>query len=168
MFTLARQASPCILVLDNVESIAQRRGNDTSEEKSFDRLLSCLLTELDGLYSANNQVFVIGTTQDRNRLDSSILRPGRLELHIPFSLPTPAIRLEVLTHLLRDVRFVEQDRDPVLSWLMVRTSDSSYAALKGLVTRAVMTSFQTKEEVVLSKELFQRVLDSYCCLCHTD
>ena len=134
MFTLARQASPCILVLDNVESIAQRRGNDTSEEKSFDRLLSCLLTELDGLYSANNQVFVIGTTQDRNRLDSSI----------------------------------EEDRDPVLSWLMVRTSDYSYAALKGLVTRAVMTSFQTKEEVVLSKELFQRVLDSYCCLFHTD
>ena len=70
--------------------------------------------------------------------------------------------------MLRDVRFVEQDRDPVLSWLMVRTSDYSYAALKGLVTRAVMTSFQTKEEVVLSKELFQRVLDSYCCLFHTD
>ena len=56
----------------------------------------------------------------------------------------------------------------MLSWLMVRTSDYSYAALKGLVTRAVMTSFQTKEEVVLSKELFQRVLDSYCCLFHTD
>lgn len=85
-----------MLVLDNIESVAQVRGNDASEEKSFDRLLSCLLTELDGLYSANDQVFVIGTTQDLRRLDSSVLRPGRLELHFPFSLPTPAVRREVL------------------------------------------------------------------------
>ena len=85
---MARQAAPCVLVLDNIESVAQVRGNDASEEKSFDRLLSCLLTELDGLYSANDQVFVIGTTQDLTRLDSSVLRPGRLELHFSFSMHT--------------------------------------------------------------------------------
>ena len=108
-----------MLVLDNIESVAQVRGNDASEEKSFDRLLSCLLTELDGLYSANDQVFVIGTTQDLRRLDSSVLRPGRLELHFPFSLPTPAVRREVLRRLLEEVPFAEE-REPVLEWLVLR------------------------------------------------
>ena len=155
-----------MLVLDNIESVAQVRGNDASEEKSFDRLLSCLLTELDGYIKrlqaekrANDQVFVIGTTQDLRRLDSSVLRPGRLELHFPFSLPTPAVRREVLRRLLEEVPFAEE-REPVLEWLVLRTSDYSFAALKGLVTKAVILSVQEQKEVRVSKELFMRVLSS--------
>ena len=49
LFLKAREASPCIVVCDHIEAIGKKRGDDSSTHKSADRLLSCLLTEMDGV-----------------------------------------------------------------------------------------------------------------------
>lgn len=77
----ARQASPCILLLEHLEAVAAVRGNDTTVEGTMDRLLSTLLVELDGLENkSRGTVAVIGTTVSDEWIDPSLLRPGRLEL----------------------------------------------------------------------------------------
>ncbi len=81
-FEQARRAAPCLLFLDHVESIAPVRGSDLSTEGSFDRLLSTLLVEMDGVSSGasgsgdQHVVVVVAATNQRSWLDPAILRPG--------------------------------------------------------------------------------------------
>ncbi len=85
LFQSARSATPCIVVLDGIENIAAVRGNDNTTEGTMDRLLSTLLTELDGVDSktSTNRVTgsmaIIGITHNPEWIDPALRRPGRLE-----------------------------------------------------------------------------------------
>mmetsp|Transcript_10799 Transcript_10799/g.27341 ORF Transcript_10799/g.27341 Transcript_10799/m.27341 type:complete len:802 (-) Transcript_10799:1053-3458(-) len=82
LFVSARAAAPCIVVLDGIETIAQVRGNDNTTEGTMDRLLSTLLTELDGVdynSSGGSTMAIIGITHDPEWIDPALRRPGRLE-----------------------------------------------------------------------------------------
>ncbi|KAN0009738.1 hypothetical protein ACTFIU_007037 [Dictyostelium citrinum] len=102
LFKTLRESSPCILFLDQVEVLAKLRGFDDSSEQSSDRLLSCLLTEIDGIYgggsSKNNnhhQSIVLAATTRIDLLDPSILRPGRFDYHIEIPNPNKEARLDI-------------------------------------------------------------------------
>eukprot|EP00536_Pseudo-nitzschia_multiseries_P002275 jgi/Psemu1/322485/estExt_fgenesh1_pg.C_300030 len=90
LFRSARSATPCIVVMDGIENIAAVRGNDTTTEGTMDRVLSTLLTELDGAESESNNhgggggsggggMAVIGITHNPEWIDPALRRPGRLE-----------------------------------------------------------------------------------------
>ena len=108
VFHRARKMSPCLIFLDQIEAIARRRqGADdlaTTSEHTWDRLLSCLLTELDGIGSKSPQhphgpgsgggegggrplseqaIIVVGATVDMGRLDPALIRSGRLRRRAP-------------------------------------------------------------------------------------
>ena len=82
IFETAREAAPCILFFDQLEALAPPRGHDSSTEHTFDRLLSTLLIEMDGVGSGEiglsfeKHVLVLATTTSRDNLDPTILRPG--------------------------------------------------------------------------------------------
>eukprot|EP00762_Andalucia_godoyi_P007099 ANDGO_01915.mRNA.1 Peroxisomal ATPase PEX1 len=86
IFERARSSSrrPCVLVLDEVDSIAPVRGHDSSGVT--DRIVNTLLTELDGIENRDG-VVVIGTTSRKEAIDPAVLRPGRLEQHVFFGPP---------------------------------------------------------------------------------
>jgi transitional endoplasmic reticulum ATPase len=90
VFKAARAASPCILFLDQVESIARARGSDSTEEQSSDRILSLLLTEMDGIHKSTSEstghLIVLAATNKPHMLDSAVLRPGRFD-HVLFVPP---------------------------------------------------------------------------------
>lgn len=81
LFSCARQATPCLLILDGIENIASVRGNDTTTEGTFDRVLSTLLLELDGVDNLGGPggIGVIGITHDALWIDPALRRPGRLQ-----------------------------------------------------------------------------------------
>ena len=81
LFAAVRAAAPCLLLLDGIENVAPKRGNDTTTEGTMDRVLSTFLTEMDGVDTAgsNGNVGVIGITHDPDLIDPSLCRPGRLE-----------------------------------------------------------------------------------------
>ena len=86
LFQSARSATPCIVVMDGIENIAAVRGNDNTTEGTMDRLLSTLLTELDGVESESSttdhtvgSMAIIGITHNPLWIDSALRRPGRLE-----------------------------------------------------------------------------------------
>lgn len=88
VFRKAKQASPCIIFFDEFDSIAQRRGSAASGSGVTERMISQMLTELDGLEFLNG-VVVIGATNRLDIIDDALLRPGRFDKVI--EIPIPAI-----------------------------------------------------------------------------
>lgn len=79
VFQRARDARPCVIFFDELDSVAPKRGNHGDSGGVMDRIVSQLLAELDGLSGgkAGADVFVIGATNRPDLLDSALLRPGR-------------------------------------------------------------------------------------------
>ncbi|OQS07365.1 peroxisome assembly factor [Thraustotheca clavata] len=76
VFQMARNARPCILFFDELDSLAPMRGRGSDSGGVMDRVVSQLLTEID---SNLNQVFVIGATNRPDLIESALLRPGRFD-----------------------------------------------------------------------------------------
>eukprot|EP00397_Hematodinium_sp_SG-2012_P019218 GEMP01019736.1.p1 GENE.GEMP01019736.1~~GEMP01019736.1.p1 ORF type:complete len:577 (+),score=167.79 GEMP01019736.1:726-2456(+) len=76
VFQNAKDAQPCVLFFDELDSLAPARGRGSDSGGVMDRIVSQLLTEIDGLPA---KVFMIGATNRPDLLDSSLLRPGRLD-----------------------------------------------------------------------------------------
>jgi transitional endoplasmic reticulum ATPase len=86
VFRKARQAAPCIIFLDEIDSLAPSRGSGGSDSNVTERVVSQILTELDGLEELHN-VVVIGATNRLDIVDSALLRPGRFDMIIEIPLP---------------------------------------------------------------------------------
>jgi SpoVK/Ycf46/Vps4 family AAA+-type ATPase len=70
LFQKARSCSPCVLFFDQFEAIARKRGNDSSESQSNDRMLSTLLIEMDGISSSSSdQLIILAATSRIDLLD---------------------------------------------------------------------------------------------------
>lgn len=112
LFASARAASPCILFIDQIEAIARNRSSDSSESQSSDRILSLLLTQMDGIEKNSSDGFgsnkseidsaliVLAATNKPHLLDSAILRPGRFDHVLYVPPPTPQTRKEMIDYFI--------------------------------------------------------------------
>lgn len=97
----ARQAAPCVLFFDELDSIAKARGGNVGDGGgAADRVINQILTEMDGMSSKKN-VFIIGATNRPDIIDPAILRPGRLDQLIYIPLPDEKSRIAILKANLR-------------------------------------------------------------------
>ena len=101
VFEKARQAAPCVLFFDELDSIAQQRGGSSGDGGgAADRVMNQLLTEMDGVGSKKN-VFIIGATNRPDIIDTALMRPGRLDQLIYIPMPDYDSRLSILRATLR-------------------------------------------------------------------
>ncbi len=101
VFKKARQVAPCILFIDEIDSIATRRGN-RNDSGVGDRVVNQLLTELDGIESLEG-VTVIAATNRPDLIDPAILRPGRIDRNIEVEVPGLEARKKILEVHTRDM-----------------------------------------------------------------
>jgi transitional endoplasmic reticulum ATPase len=94
VFRKARQASPCILFFDEIDSLVPVRGG-AGDSGVTQRVVSQFLTELDGIEELKG-VMVVGATNRRDIIDPALLRPGRFDLLLELANPDLAARLAVL------------------------------------------------------------------------
>ena len=100
IYAAARSRSPCVVFLDDADALLASRNSDASDGVG-ERVLSALLTEIDGLDgSKNNLIFTIGATCRSDAIDPALARPGRLEQCLHLHLPSSDDRLQILTALL--------------------------------------------------------------------
>jgi len=78
VFRKARQASPCIIFFDEIDSVAPTRGSSLGDSHVTERVISQFLTEMDGLEELRN-VIIIAATNRPDIIDSALLRPGRFD-----------------------------------------------------------------------------------------
>jgi len=110
LFDKARAASPCILMFDEMDSIAKARGSGGGgSSEAGDRVINQILTEIDGV-GARKNVFVIGATNRPDILDPAVIRPGRLDQLIYIPLPDLKSREAIFKAALRKAP-IEPDVD---------------------------------------------------------
>lgn len=89
VFQRARDAQPCVIFLDEIDSVAPKRGNQGDSGGVMDRIVSQLLAELDGMSSGKGgDVYVMGATNRPDLLDPALLRPGRFDRMLYLSVAT--------------------------------------------------------------------------------
>ena len=94
VFHKARQSAPAIIVFDELDSFATRRGSYSGSGVEHS-MVNQLLTEMDGFHK-EELVFVVGTTNFVESLDPALLRPGRFEFHLHIPYPDDTDRREIL------------------------------------------------------------------------
>ncbi|MFC7098691.1 CDC48 family AAA ATPase [Halobaculum marinum] len=86
IFSKARENAPTVIFFDEIDAIATERGRNSSDSGVSERVVSQLLTELDGLETLED-VVVIATTNRPDLIDNALLRPGRLDRHVHVPVP---------------------------------------------------------------------------------
>lgn len=143
VFRKARQASPCVVFFDELDSIAPRRsGGEGGDSRVAERIVSQLLTEMDGLEDLKG-VVVIGATNRPDIVDEALLRPGRFDRMLEIPLPDKDARKEILK-----IHTKKKPIDPTieLDKLVELTKGYSGADIAAMVNAAAMSSI--KEYVV--------------------
>jgi transitional endoplasmic reticulum ATPase len=95
VFRKAKQAAPSVIFFDEIDAIAPRRGGTSSDSNVTERVVSQLLTELDGLEDLRN-VVTIGATNRIDIVDDALLRPGRFDRIVEVPIPDKEARMEIL------------------------------------------------------------------------
>ncbi|MEM0093264.1 MAG: CDC48 family AAA ATPase [Thermofilum sp.] len=131
IFRKARQAAPCVVFFDEIDSIAPRRGQ-RFDSGVTDRIVNQLLTEMDGLERLEG-VVVIGATNRPDILDPALLRPGRFDRLIYVPPPDEKARFEILKVHTRRMPLAE---DVNLAELAKRTEGYTGADIELLVREA--------------------------------
>lgn len=137
LFARARHAAPCIIFLDEVDALAPKRGFD-GRSPVTDRVVSQLLTELDGVEALGN-VWVIAATNRLDMIDDALLRPGRLDFHLEVTRPDRDARAAILGVHLRK-RPVDERID--LAALADLTEGMSAAQIRFLCDRAALNAIR--------------------------
>jgi len=134
IFDKARAAAPCVVFLDELDSIAKSRGGSVGDAGgASDRVVNQLLTEMDGMTSKKN-VFVIGATNRPEQLDNALCRPGRLDTLVYVPLPNESERASILKAQLRKTPVAD---DVDLAYIASKTHGFSGADLGFVTQRAV-------------------------------
>ena len=96
IFRRARQASPCVIFFDEIDSIAPTRGGGNTGGGSIERMVSQLLTEMDGIQKDIHGVVVLAATNRVDMIDSALLRPGRFDKIVNVPKPDVNTRQKIL------------------------------------------------------------------------
>jgi len=110
IFRRARQASPCVIFFDEIDSIAPIRGAG-GETAVTERVVSQLLTELDGMENMRG-VVVLAATNRADMIDSALLRPGRFDKIIQIPLPDKESRKSILAINAKEIPIVNDPKSP--------------------------------------------------------
>ena len=136
VFKKARQAAPCIVFIDEIDALAPRRGGGGGESHVTERVVSQLLTELDGIEELRG-VVTLAATNRSDILDPALLRPGRFDVEIDVPLPDQAARRAILSVHTRSRPFAAGTD---LDALAAQTEGFVGADLAGLCREATMAA----------------------------
>ncbi|MBM3956610.1 MAG: CDC48 family AAA ATPase, partial [Gemmatimonadetes bacterium] len=139
VFRKARQASPCIVFFDEIDALAPSRGSGHNSSVT-DRVISQLLTELDGIEELQD-VIVLAATNRPDMVDPALLRSGRFDVRIDLPLPDAQTRREILAVQTRDTPLAEDvDLEDVAS----RTQGLAGADLEAICREACLNAIRER------------------------
>ena len=143
LFARARQVAPCIIFIDELDSLVPARGGSPSEPQATERVVNTLLAEMDGIEEMQS-VVVIGATNRPNLIDPALLRPGRLDELIYVTVPDAAGRRRILD--IHTAKMPLAD-DVKLDIVAEKTPRFTGADLEDLTRRAGMVALRRSLEV---------------------
>jgi len=134
IFRKARMAAPSVVFLDEIDSITPRRGMGMSDSGVSERVISQLLTEMDGLVSLQD-IVIIAATNRPDMVDSAVLRPGRFDRLIYVPEPDEKSRLQIFKIYTKGMPI---SKDVDLNQLTIMTKYYGGADIESLCREAAM------------------------------
>jgi transitional endoplasmic reticulum ATPase len=138
VFSKARQVAPCIVFIDEIDSIAPRRGQHMGDSGVGDRVVNQLLSELDGVEGLEG-VTIIAATNRPDMIDPAVLRPGRIDRHVFIPTPGQEARKEIFKVHTRG-KPVADDVD--VDWLADRTEGYVGSDIEAVCREAAMNALR--------------------------
>ena len=150
LFDAARKNKPCIIFIDEFDSIGRQRGvglNMANDER--EQTLNQLLAEMDG-FANNDGILVIAATNRKDILDAALLRPGRFDRIIKVSLPDKTSRRDILAVHAKNKQLAENVK---LDFVAELTTGFSGAQLKNLLNEAAIYTARRGEIVIQNQDV---------------
>lgn len=138
LFSRARQVAPCVIFIDELDSLVPARGGGMGEPQVTERVVNTILSEMDGLEELQS-VVVIGATNRPNLIDPALLRPGRFDELIYVGLPDAPGRERILTIQTGKMPLAD---DVDLAEVARRTDRYTGADLEDVVRRAGLVALR--------------------------
>ena len=154
LFKQAKEKAPCIVFIDEIDAIGQKRnsgamgGNDEREQT-----LNQLLTEMDG-FEGNNGVIILAATNRPESLDAALTRPGRFDRRVPVELPDLKGREEILKVHAKKIK-VSEDVD--YSKISRMASGASGAELANIVNEAALRAVRDNRKFATQTDLEESI-----------
>ena len=154
LFKQAKEKAPCIVFIDEIDAIGQKRsggqygGNDEREQT-----LNQLLTEMDG-FDDNSGVIILAATNRPESLDPALTRPGRFDRRVPVELPDLKGREEILKVHARKIRLAE---NVDFSTVARMASGASGAELANIVNEAALRAVRDGRKLVTQADLEESI-----------
>ena len=145
LFRQAKEKAPCIVFIDEIDAIGQKRnsgingGNDEREQT-----LNQLLTEMDG-FESNNGVMILAATNRPESLDPALTRPGRFDRRVPVELPDLAGREAILRVHAKKIKMAD---DVDLHTIARMAAGASGAELANIINEAALRAVRNNRTVV--------------------
>jgi proteasome regulatory subunit len=153
LFLLAREKSPSIVFIDEIDAVGSTRTNDgTSGSAEVQRTLMQLLAEMDG-FDNRGDVRIMAATNRVDMLDPALLRPGRFDRVISIPLPDKGARREILNIHARKMTLIDVD----LERIMEMTENATGADLQAICREAGMMAVR-KEATGVSQDDFEKAV----------
>ena len=154
LFQQAKEKAPCIVFIDEIDAIGQKRntggmgGNDEREQT-----LNQLLTEMDG-FEGNNGVIILAATNRPESLDPALTRPGRFDRRVPVELPDLKGREEILKVHARKIKVAD---DVDFSKIARMASGASGAELANIVNEAALRAVRDNRKFATQADMEESI-----------
>jgi len=160
LYKNARDIAPCIIFFDEIDAFAPERSKDSSSSVG-DRVTTQLLTELNGVEPLND-VFTIAATNRPDKVDSALLRPGRLDPIIYVPLPTQDDRAKIFVVHMRELQELKLDINEAAVEFAEKTHGYSGADISSVCRLAAEIAFDERsdlEDPPIEKRHFEVALE---------
>lgn len=149
IFEMAKRNAPCLLFIDEIDAIGQRRSQNSFNDQDREQTLNQLLIEMDG-FSNETGIIVIGATNRPDMLDPALLRPGRFDRQVHIDLPDMAGRRAILELHAKKIKMHE---DVNLGELARGTTGCSGADLENLLNEAALHAVRAGRKMVAPDDI---------------
>jgi cell division protease FtsH len=153
LFSQAEQKAPCIVFIDEIDTIGKRRDSALGGNDEREQTLNQLLTEMDG-FDARKGVVILAATNRPDSLDAALLRPGRFDRRIHVELPDLKGRTDILKVHARGVK-ISQLVD--FEAIARATSGASGADLANIINEAALRAVRMQRDIVEQADLEESV-----------
>lgn len=153
LFQTARRNAPCIIFIDEIDSVGKKRSNINNNSES-ENTLNALLGEMDG-FNSKEGIIVLAATNRPEELDQALLRPGRFDRRVVVNLPDVHGREDTLKIHSKGVNIDEESVD--FHKVAVITSGCSGADLENIINEAAWLAVRAGEPKVQQSHLLQAV-----------
>ena len=153
LFKQAKEKAPCIVFIDEIDAIGQKRDGRVGGNDEREQTLNQLLTEMDG-FETNNGVIILAATNRPESLDPALTRPGRFDRRVPVELPDLKGREEILKVHARKVKLAENVDFSVIARM---ASGASGAELANIVNEAALRAVRENRSYVTQADLEESI-----------